>query len=99
MPGEIEKYPFAMVHASTSPDWSLADLVDFGASPRATLGLVLCSRVAAFMDGRAYVTPQDVKDVAKNVLRHRVILSFEAEAEEMTADDVVDRLLDGVAVP
>ena len=51
------------------------------------------------MDGRAYVTPQDVKDVAKNVLRHRVILSFEAEAEEMTADDVVDRLLDGVAVP
>ncbi len=83
----------------TESKLGLADLVEFGASPRATLGLVLCSRVAAFMDGRAYVTPQDVKDVAKNVLRHRVILSFEAEAEEMTADDVVDRLLDGVKVP
>ncbi len=77
----------------------LGALLEFGASPRATLGLVLCSRVAAFMDGRAYVTPQDVKDVAKNVLRHRLILGFEAEAEEITADDVVDRLLDGVKVP
>ena len=77
----------------------LDGLIDFGASPRATLGLVLCSKVSAFMDGRAYVTPQDVKDVAKNVLRHRIILSFEAEAEELTTDDVVDRLLDGVKVP
>ena len=77
----------------------LGGLIDFGASPRATLGLVLCARVAAFMEGRGYVTPQDVKDVALNVLRHRLILSFEAEAEEMTADDIVLRLLDGVKVP
>ena len=51
------------------------------------------------MEGRGFVTPQDVKDVAKRVLRHRIILSFEAEAEEMSPDDIVDRLLDGVRVP
>ncbi len=77
----------------------LANLIEFGASPRASLSLILCSRVAAFMEGRGYVTPQDVKDVARRVLRHRIILSFEAEAEEMTPDDIVDRLLDGVKVP
>ncbi len=83
----------------TDSKLGLANLIDFGASPRATLSLVLCSRVAAFMESRGYVTPQDVKDVAARVLRHRLILSFEAEAEEMTPDDIVDRLLDGVNVP
>jgi MoxR-like ATPase len=99
---KIKEYIIDLVQETRKGEESklgLANLVDFGASPRATLSLVVCSRVAAFMDGRGYVTPQDVKDVAKNVLRHRVILSFEAEAEELTADDVVDRLLDGVKVP
>jgi MoxR-like ATPase len=99
---KIKEYIVDLVTETRLPSGSklgLDGLIDYGASPRATLALVLCSKVAAFMDGRAYVTPQDVKDVAKGVLRHRVILSFEAEAEDMTTDDVVDRLLDGVKVP
>jgi MoxR-like ATPase len=74
-------------------------LVDFGGSPRATIALALASRANAFLAGRGYVLPQDVKDVAHTVLRHRVILSYEAEAEELTSDDIIDRLLDHVPVP
>ena len=99
---KIKEYIIDLVaetRRGTASKLGLANLIEFGASPRATLSLVLCARVAAFMDGRGYVTPQDVKDVAKRVLRHRLILSFEAEAEEMTPDDIVDRLLEGVKVP
>jgi len=99
---KIKEYVIDLVQETRAPEGSklgLGPLVDFGASPRATLALALCSKVSAFMAARAYVTPQDVKEVAKNVLRHRIILSFEAEAEEMTTDDVIDRLLDGVRVP
>ena len=67
--------------------------------PRATLGLTVCARVSAFMAGRPYVTPQDVKSVALNVMRHRVLLTYEAEAEELSPEDVVGRILDGVKVP
>jgi MoxR-like ATPase len=99
---KIKEYVIDLVQETRAGPASrvgLTGLVDFGASPRATLGLVLCAKVNAFMAHRAYVTPQDVKDVAKNVLRHRILLSFEAEAEELTPDAVVDRLLDGVKVP
>jgi MoxR-like ATPase len=99
---KIKEYVIDLVQETRAPEGSklgLGPLIDFGASPRATLALALSAKVSAFMDGRAYVTPQDVKDVAKNVLRHRIILTFEAEAEEMTTDDVIDRLLDGVRVP
>ncbi len=74
-------------------------LVQYGCSPRATIALTLAARAKAFLDGRGYVVPQDVKDVAPNVLRHRLGLSYEAEAEEKTADDIVRALLDHVPVP
>ena len=74
-------------------------LVQYGCSPRATIALTLASKAKAFLDGRGYVVPQDVKDVAPQVLRHRLGLSYEAEAEEKTADDIVRALLDHVPVP
>ena len=70
-----------------------------GASPRATLYLNLASRANAMLHGRAYATPQDVKDIAHDVLRHRIILTYEAEAEEQTTDDVVARILNEIPVP
>jgi MoxR-like ATPase len=78
---------------------SLAPLIAFGASPRATIYLAQSAKAHAFIGGRGYVTPDDVKAVAKDVLRHRVIITYEAEAEELTSDDIVGRVLEGVAVP
>lgn len=77
----------------------LAQLIQYGASPRATISLVLAAKAVAFMEGRAYVIPQDVKDTAHDVLRHRIILSYEAEAENMTADDVIARILEELKTP
>ena len=74
-------------------------LIQFGASPRASIALAMASRAAAFLEGRAYVTPHDVKSVAMEVLRHRVLVSYEAEAREITSDDVVRRILDQMPVP
>ncbi len=78
---------------------SLKDALQLGASPRATLCLNLAARANALLHGRAYATPQDVKEVAHDVLRHRILLSYEAEAEELTADSIIDRLLAEVPVP
>ena len=77
----------------------LAEFVEYGASPRATLSLTLCAKANAFLDGRGYVVPQDVKDLAHDVLRHRVATTYEAEAEGKTSDDVVAAILDFVPVP
>ena len=77
----------------------LVDLISFGASPRASINLVLASKAKAFIDGRGYVIPEDVKYVAKDILRHRILLSYEAEAEEITSEDIVDQLLQEVPVP
>ena len=77
----------------------LAPLVAFGASPRATIALDLAARANALLRGRAYATPQDVKEVAPDVLRHRVLLTYEAEAEELTADAAIARILAEVPVP
>ena len=74
-------------------------LIDFGASPRATISLTVASRASAFLDGRAYVTPHDVKTIAMDVLRHRVIVSYEAEAQEITSEMVAQRILDSLPVP
>ena len=74
-------------------------LIQYGASPRATIYLTLGAKANAFLAGRGYVVPQDVKDIALDVLRHRVILTYEAEAEEKTADDVVRAILEHVPVP
>jgi len=79
-------------------DW-LDSLVDFGASPRSSIALALAAKGSAFMDGRAYVVPQDVKDVALDVLRHRVVVSYEAEAENLDSDAIVSRLLNELRTP
>ncbi len=77
----------------------IASMVEVGASPRATIALVLAAKATAFMEGRAYVVPQDVKTVAHDVLRHRIILSYEAEAENRTQDDIISGILNELKTP
>jgi len=100
---KIEDYIVDIVHASRDPAAhrlpELVPLIEYGASPRASIFLAVCARAQAFLRGRAYVLPEDVKSIAPDVLRHRIITSFEADAEEITADDVVDRILSAVTVP
>jgi MoxR-like ATPase len=99
----IVDYIVDIVHATRAPKEAgladLAPLIEFGASPRATIALAQASRAHAFLRGRTYVTPDDVKSVAPDVLRHRVLTSFEADAEEVTSDDVVARVLARVESP
>ncbi len=100
---KIKTYVVELVHATRRPAEHglprLAPLIEYGASPRATLNLARAARASAFLGGRGYVTPQDVKDVAPEVLRHRVILTYEAEAQETSSDDVVAAILAEVPVP
>ena len=98
----IKEYVVRLVHATRSPSVyqiDLEGLLQYGASPRATLYLNLASRANAMLHGRAYATPQDVKEVAHDVLCHRVILTYEAEAEETTSDDVITHVLNEIPVP
>ena len=103
MDEKIERYIVDLVHASRDPQGNgiqgLKELISFGASPRASISLALASKAYAFLQGRGYVIPEDVRAIAKDVLRHRIGLTYEAEAEEMTSDDVVDALLNKVLVP
>jgi MoxR-like ATPase len=103
MDQRIVDYIVEIVHATRYPgEAGLADLVplvEFGASPRATLSLAQAGRAHAFMRGRAFVTPEDIKAIAPDVLRHRVLTTYEAEAEEVTSDDIVKRVLDTVRAP
>jgi MoxR-like ATPase len=100
---QVKEYILNLVRATRDPSiFGLKDLVpliDYGASPRATIFLGLAARAIAFLQGRGYVTPQDVKDIAYDVLRHRVILTYEAEAEERTPEDVIRAILSAVPVP
>ncbi|MDR0993059.1 MAG: MoxR family ATPase [Verrucomicrobiota bacterium] len=100
---KIKDYILSLVFATREPAaYGISALVDnirYGASPRATLYLTLAARAQAFLQGRGYVTPQDVKSIAHDVLRHRVIPSFEAEAEELTADALITTLLNELPVP
>jgi MoxR-like ATPase len=100
---KVKDYVLDIVAATRHPErYKLGDLkplVEYGASPRASINLCLAARANAFLVGRGYVTPQDVKDVALDVLRHRIILTYEAEAEETTTDDVVRKVLESVPVP
>jgi MoxR-like ATPase len=77
----------------------LENYISHGASPRATINLALAAKAAAFMDRRGYVTPDDVKSVIYEVMRHRIGLSYEAEAEQITTEDIIDRLVAQVEVP
>jgi MoxR-like ATPase len=98
----IRRYIVDLVHATREPErfgLDLRPLIQYGASPRATLALTLASKANAFLNGRGYVTPQDVKTIGPDVLRHRVIVTYEAEAEEIDSDEIVRRVFDGVPVP
>ena len=103
MDDKIKDYVLDVVAATRQPgDFKLKELkplIECGASPRASINLCLAARANAFLAGRGYVTPQDVKDIAYEVLRHRIILTYEAEAEEMTSDDIVRKVLESVPVP
>ncbi len=103
MDEKVERYIIDLVFATRKPAQynapELAPLIQYGGSPRASINLNLASRAHAFLEQRAYVTPEDVRAVAHDVLRHRVILSYEAEAENVSSDDVIDRLLGTVMVP
>ncbi|WP_290966565.1 MoxR family ATPase [Gracilimonas sp.] len=103
MDEKVEQYIVDLVFATRKPKNynldDLEDLISFGASPRATINLNLASRAQAFMEHRAYVTPEDVRTIAMDVLRHRIIPTFEAEAEDITPEDIVTRIMNNVQVP
>jgi MoxR-like ATPase len=100
---KVEDYIVDVVFATREPAVykleKLENLIDYGASPRASIFLAQTAKVQAFMSGRAYVTPQDVKTVGPDVLRHRILLSYEAEAQDLTSDDVVQEVFNTVDVP
>ena len=97
----VEQYLLALVLATRDPvslDPELARWTAFGASPRGTIALDRCARAMAWLEGRDYVSPDDVRNIAFDVLRHRILLTFEAEAEGLTADSIIQRLIDRVPV-
>ena len=102
MDSKIEEYIVNLVHASRHPEnWNLPiiELIEYGASPRATIYLTLTSKAHAILQGRGYVTPFDVKSMAMDVLRHRIIISYEAEAEGKSPEDLIAQILENVEVP
>ena len=100
---KVEKYIIDLVFATRSPEnvglGHLTELISFGASPRASIGLGIAAKANAFLDHRGYVTPEDVRAVAMDVMRHRVGLTFEAEAENITQEQIVTEIMDSVIVP
>jgi MoxR-like ATPase len=99
---KIKDYVLDIVLATRDPakfDLRMGPYIRYGASPRASIYLTLAARAHAFLQGRGYVTPQDVKSIAPDILRHRVLPSYEAEAEELTSDDLVTQILDQLPVP
>jgi MoxR-like ATPase len=98
----IKDYIVNIVSATRNPkDYKLeiAPLIAYGASPRATIYLTVAAKAYAFVNGRGYVTPQDVKSIGMDVLRHRVIVSYEAEAEEKSSEDIIQMIFDNIEVP
>ena len=98
----VKDYIVDVVFATREPAsyrLKLEGMIRYGASPRATIALTLAARASAFIAGRGYVTPQDVKNVGMDVLRHRIIVSYEAEAEEMTSERIIEKIFAGLAVP
>lgn len=99
---KVRDYIVDIVLATREPErygLEIANLVEWGASPRATIYLTLAAKAQAFLEGRGYVTPQDVKTIGMDVLRHRVIITYEAEAEDLTSEHVVQRIFDHIQVP
>ena len=103
MDDRVKNYVVDVVFATREPSEKgmkeLAPLIEYGASPRASIALNLAARAHAFLHHRGYVTPEDVKAIGPDVLRHRMVLSYEAEAEEITSDHIVRRIFETVEVP
>jgi MoxR-like ATPase len=99
----VRDYIVQVVYATRDPEkaklGTLKGLIRYGASPRATIALAVAAKAWAFLEGRAYVVPDDVKTIGQDVLRHRVLLSYEAEAEEITSEQVVQKIFDAIPVP
>jgi MoxR-like ATPase len=99
---KVKDYIVDLVCATRAPDTyniPVKDFIQLGASPRATIALTLAAKAHAFLQGRGYVTPQDVKSIGMDVLRHRVAITYEAEAEDKTSEDVIQRIFDELPVP
>ncbi len=100
---KVKNYILDLIFATRFPEESglkeLIPLIDFGASPRATIYMVSAARAHAFLQGRGFVTPDDIKSIAPDVLRHRIVVSYEAEAEEISSTDIVQQILERVEVP
>jgi len=100
---KVEEYILNLIFSTRSPsEYNLEDLshlIENGASPRASISLILASKARAFLEGRGYITPEDVRFIGKDVLRHRIILSYEAEAEEISSEDIIQRLFDSIEIP
>ena len=103
MDPQVERYIVDLVLATRDPAAyglkDLTELIHYGASPRATICLAKTARAHAFLRHRGFVTPDDVRAMGMDVLRHRVIITYEAEAEELGSDEIIERVLQGVAVP
>ena len=100
---KLEDYVFKLIYATRNPiKYDLKDMdgiIDFGASPRATINIVRAAKARAFTEGRGYITPEDVRYIGADVLRHRIILTYEAEAEELNTEEVINRLFEKIEVP
>ena len=100
---KVEEYILNLIFATRNPeDFGLNDLpglIDYGASPRASINIVLAAKARAFIEHRGYITPEDVRFVGADVLRHRIILTYEAEAEELTSEEIIQRLFETIEVP
>ena len=99
---KIEEYVSSIVDATRNPknyDLGLDGIIEFGASPRASIWLILAAKAHALLSGRGFVIPEDIKSIANDVLRHRIILTFEAEAEGNTSDDLINKILEKVRAP
>lgn len=100
---KMQNYIVDLVFATRDPEAAglkdMKDLISYGASPRATISLTIAAKAYAFLAGRGFITPEDVKSVGMDVLRHRIIVTYEAEAEQMTSEDIVKMIFDGVEVP
>ena len=103
MDEKLKQYILDIVFATRYPSESgldeLSGLIEYGASPRASIYLALASKAHAFLRGRGYATPEDVKVIGPDVLRHRLILTYEAEAEEITTDDIIKKIFEKIKVP
>jgi len=99
---KIKKYVSEIVDATRNPsiyDLDLEDYIEYGASPRASLWLILAGKAHALVHGRGYVTPEDIQAIAYEVLRHRILLTYEAEAEEINSDEIIKKILASIAIP